>query len=274
MKIGKLVKTHIEKINLFCENEESAFKELLNPEYCKDTFGINYPFYEEVNLIDDKLHRRYYTTTYTVRGKAVRITNHWFPEHHDSFLKYLLSKKIINYKDLEQLNANEQETKHCIRNPRKNTRYKGNAIGNSSNLLVRNILSNLGLEQFNKDDWLKTKKYFDNSCAYCGNKDSLIMEHAIPINKELLGEHKLGNIVPSCKKCNVKKGNKRFDNFLDDNKKIEYIRQYMDEKNYVPLGDNEQVRAILEMAYEEVSIVSKRYIAILNGLSYKQQENT
>ncbi|SMN10912.1 hypothetical protein SPBRAN_1087 [uncultured Candidatus Thioglobus sp.] len=219
MKIGKLVKTHIKKINSFCENEKHEFEKLLNPEDCKDTFGTNYPFYKEKSLIDSHNRRRYWATPYTVGDKTVRITNDWYSRHQDSFLKYLLSKKIINQKYLEQLNANEQEAKHYIRSPRKNARYKGNAIGNSSNLLIRNILSNLGLEQFNKDDWLKTKEYFDNSCVYCGNKDSLIMEHAIPINKESLGEHKLGNMVPSCKKCNIKKGNKRFDDFLDDNKK-------------------------------------------------------
>ena len=38
-------------------------------------------------------------------------------------------------------------------------RYKGNPIGNASNALVRNILSNLGNERFNSADWTETKKY-------------------------------------------------------------------------------------------------------------------
>ena len=36
-------------------------------------------------------------------------------------------------------------------------RYKGNPIGNASNALVRNILSNLGNERFNSADWTETK---------------------------------------------------------------------------------------------------------------------
>lgn len=40
----------------------------------------------------------------------------------------------------------------------------------------------------------------------------------------------------------------------------------MESRNYFPLGDNEQVAEILDMAYQEVAIVSKRYISILNKL--------
>ena len=40
----------------------------------------------------------------------------------------------------------------------------------------------------------------------------------------------------------------------------------MNRHNYVPLGDNEQVRAVVEMAYREVAQLADRYIAILNGL--------
>ena len=37
-----------------------------------------------------------------------------------------------------------------------------------------------------------------------------------------------------------------------DDEKIKTIESYMDSKNYVPLGDNEQVRMILQLAYTEV----------------------
>ncbi|WOV90735.1 MAG: HNH endonuclease signature motif containing protein [Candidatus Zeuxoniibacter abyssi] len=113
-------------------------------------------------------------------------------------------------------------------------RYKGNPIGNASNALVRNILSNLGNERFNSADWTETKKYFKNCCAYCGkeqNPKDLVMEHAIPINKEVLGEHRLGNIVPSCKQCNSEKHKKSFEEFLgDDTQKINAIKKCMSDK--------------------------------------------
>jgi 5-methylcytosine-specific restriction endonuclease McrA len=44
---------------------------------------------------------------------------------------------------------------------------------------------------------------FDNSCAYCGSTNHLIVEHFIPRAKG--GPHVLGNILPSCQRCNVSK---------------------------------------------------------------------
>ena len=39
----------------------------------------------------------------------------------------------------------------------------------------------------------------------------------------------------------------------------------MDSRNYVPLGDNERVRTILDLAYNEVSALADRYIVIINS---------
>jgi 5-methylcytosine-specific restriction endonuclease McrA len=44
---------------------------------------------------------------------------------------------------------------------------------------------------------------FNNSCAYCGSTDNLIVEHFIPRSKG--GPHALGNILPACQRCNVSK---------------------------------------------------------------------
>ena len=94
------------------------------------------------------------------------------------------------------------------------------------------------------------------------------MDHAIPINKARLGEHRIGNLVPCCQKCNAKKGgNKDFREFLEgDDCKTERISAYMHGKNYTPVGDNEQVKILLECAYKEVAAVAARYATIINVL--------
>ncbi|WP_232472839.1 HNH endonuclease [Vibrio anguillarum] len=132
---------------------------------------------------------------------------------------------------------------------------------------MRNILSNLGTEQFSEEDWQATKAYFNHQCSYCGESKELVIEHAIPINKVYLGDHRLGNLVPSCRECNSAKASKDFREFLEGrDDKIKAIESYMDEKNYVPLENNEQVSMILEMAYREVGTVAERYITIINEL--------
>jgi NADH:ubiquinone oxidoreductase subunit E len=48
----------------------------------------------------------------------------------------------------------------------------------------------------------------------------------------------------------------------------------MDEKNYVPLENNEQVSMILEMAYREVGTVAERYITIINELFVSNDDDS
>lgn len=149
-----------------------------------------------------------------------------------------------------------------------NTRYRGNAVGNAQNLLIRNILSNLGEESFTLKDWEQTKEFFGNRCAYCGAEESLVMEHAIPINKTWLGEHRLGNIVPSCKACNNSKHNSCHDDFLKNKpEKLKKIKAYMENKEYYPLKDKagfEEMKRILVLAHSDVRIIADRYISIIN----------
>lgn len=44
---------------------------------------------------------------------------------------------------------------------------------------------------------------FDCVCAYCGAAGDLHIEHVVPISKG--GTHSIGNIVPSCPRCNYSK---------------------------------------------------------------------
>ena len=52
-------------------------------------------------------------------------------------------------------------------------------------------------------EWLHTVELFDNSCAYCGAKHNLTMDHIVPISKG--GKNVFTNIVPACKSCNSSK---------------------------------------------------------------------
>jgi 5-methylcytosine-specific restriction endonuclease McrA len=193
-------------------------------------------------------------------------------------MQYLASKGITPELDSSAYERNERQNdmKQPTQPPssRSNSRYRGNPIGNAQNLFIRNILSSLGRETFNEADWNSTKEYFSHRCAYCGVEAELLIEHAIPINKENLGEHRLGNLVPSCKLCNSNKGGRDFRAFLAENTAaISRIEAYMDSRNYVPLEDNEQMKMILNMAHKEVAALADRYISIINEL-FSQNSNT
>jgi HNH endonuclease len=86
--------------------------------------------------------------------------------------------------------------------------------------------------------------------AYCDALTKLEMDHAIPINKTKLGEHRLGNVIPSCRKCNKEKHHRDFLEFLGDNKRrSRRMKSYMETRNYTPLRDNQQIKLIIEQAH-------------------------
>lgn len=243
---------------------------LLDPKYSKEMFGIAFPFCIELENIDENIKKkqpaRYWTETYLVRGKQVRVTSQWFEASEPSFIKYLELKGIAPELESNQNQGNNRQLVQPL-SSRQNSRYRGNAIGNAQNLFIRNILSNLGVDSFAEENWNSTKDYFSHKCAYCGSETELVIEHAIPINKEKLGEHRLGNLVPSCKPCNNNKGGKDFREFLEGNSvAISRIEKYMDSRSYVPLENDEQMKMILNMAHKEVATLADRYIKIINEI--------
>ena len=248
----------------------------MDAKYSKDTFGINYPFCAEVETVaSHQLQPRYWREIHVVRGKTLRVCSQWrdlpTSKSRELFCRYLLSKKLAENEELSATDSLPQPFRPSsaaeLSKRTARGRYRGNAIGNAQNLFVRNILSNIGHESFNENDWQETKAYFMNKCAYCGAETDLVMDHAIPINKAKLGEHRIGNLVPSCNDCNARKGNRDYSEYLNgDKEKSQMIESYMDSRNYVPLGDNEQVRMILDLAYAEVSALVDRYIVIINSL--------
>lgn len=50
--------------------------------------------------------------------------------------------------------------------------------------------------------------YFNDSCCYCGVEltlETMCEDHLVPMNKDALGLHAWGNVVPACNVCNKKK---------------------------------------------------------------------
>jgi 5-methylcytosine-specific restriction endonuclease McrA len=274
MKIGELVKAHLKGIFHYCETVDHAeLGRLMERTFSKTTFNINFPVCAEVDAIPPELSKRYWSMIYLVRGKSVRVSSQWFEGSRSAFIQYLRSRQISLREDLGAAEAASAivaftDTRRVTsRSSASNSRHRGSAIGNAQNLMIRNILSSLGSESFTDKDWLATKEYFAHQCAYCGVGDELLIEHAVPINRRSLGEHRLGNLVPSCKKCNQAKAGRDYREFLgNDTLRIDKIETYMDSRNYVPLGDNSQVRMILDMAYGEVPLISQRYITLINAL--------
>lgn len=102
--------------------------------------------------------------------------------------------------------------------------------------------------------------YFDGWCAYCASRQPAHFDHAVPSNREYLGENCVGNRVPACQPCNSEKGgNQDFREFLgqrpEGGQRIAKIVSYMDAHGYCPppLGGDPEARAIMERVRANVA---------------------
>lgn len=268
MKIGKIVKRHIPAIFAYCEAQDMAeFLRLQDQRFSKDIFDINYPFCTPAAKIPAEETMRYWRDEYVVNGVAMRVTSQWFNPPISRSLPllrdYLLKRGIAMDDVTDPPRASVAEP---VSRPTRG-RFKGNAIGNAQNHLVRNILSRLGDEQFGADDWQAVIADFGHGCAYCGAKDELVMDHVIAINKQSLGEHRIGNLVPACRPCNARKAEQDFQAFLShDQPRTLAIRAHMAKHGYGPIGENDRLRQIIELAHQDLRHLADRYVTIINAL--------
>lgn len=152
-------------------------------------------------------------------------------------------------------------------------------IGDVQNSLVRVILWKIG-EPPTSDYRLQAAKpaaiaYFGGYCAYFSQRPPVDFDHAIPINRDHLGQHCIGNLIPSCAECNAEKGRWDFRVFLrdkpDGGQRIAKTLAYMAANGYTPLGDDPELKALIETARADVAKVTDRYIAaITDGLQRRQ----
>ena len=274
MKVGEFIYKNIDVFIEICKKDPAELEKLLSITKSKKLFNLYFAFFIETKNIDDNDKKRssakYKANIYKIFNKEIRITNDWY-ERNIPYIKKYFNDRNIN---ISFENSIKQEKNTTKKTNSKNSRYKRKAIGDAQNSFIRNILSNLGNESFTEDDWKETKSYFNNKCAYCGKVGELEMDHAIPINKEKLGEHKLGNLVPACEQCNKNKADKDYREYLGNNlEAIKNIDRYMESKNYKPLEDNEHFKSILDLAHEEVSIIASRYIKLLNELFIENKDD-
>jgi 5-methylcytosine-specific restriction endonuclease McrA len=273
MKIGKLVQHYAPAIFAYCETKDAdEFTRLQDPHYSKENLDINYPFCKPVAHIGAEDHVRYYKQVYTVFDVPVRVTSQWFNPTTSRSLpllqKYVQSLGIHFDADAD---VEVAEVVPVERKPR--GRYKSPALGNGQNAVIRYILGQLGEEQFNAADWERVKADFDHACAYCGSEGELQMDHAIPINRTALGEHRLGNLVPACRGCNATKSGKDFRAFLADAPaRIATIEAHMAKYGYTPIGDHKMLKSTLEMAHADVRHLADRYVMLIETMLQCERE--
>lgn len=92
---------------------------------------------------------------------------------------------------------------------------------------------------------------FGNRCAYCGilPSERLVEERLVPMNRQSVGLHARGNVVPACKSCNeLKAGNAWQEHPQLDTDRRRRIEAYAAEYAYHP--NVTELRLVLGKLYE------------------------
>jgi hypothetical protein len=118
---------------------------------------------------------------------------------------------------------------------------------------------------------------FNRSCCYCGVEltlESMCEDHLVPMNKDALGLHAWGNVVPACGACNQKKHFGAWPTHLREvcrgDKDLLMLRSdrivaFLDEYEYEP---KLKLREIAGNLYEDVGAVTMTLV----DLRFKQAE--
>ena len=133
-----------------------------------------------------------------------------------------------------------------------------------------------GLQPFGPKKGQKEEllEYFNHECCFCGeeiNVTSLSQDHLIPMNKEFLGLHAWGNVVPCCSSCNNEKHFAPWAEFLEAKagylakKRKAKIEKFVADKNYDP---SLNLHADAGNLYEDLGEVAMTLI----NLRYKQAQ--
>ena len=88
IKIGELVRKHIEEIIKFCSKSDEELQNLQNKGYSKQIFKINYPFFKKTTLTEIK-PRRYWKRKYKVNNEYYFVTSEWYKESINLFKEYI-----------------------------------------------------------------------------------------------------------------------------------------------------------------------------------------
>jgi len=290
-KIADLVREYLPALLELCAQDPDELAQLQTVEYCRDVFKLNWPLLRTPQAVaHDEQHIRYWVEPRTVLGQEYRVCSQWYlPRHLEPLVTYLLENGLVAEADVAALESwlpdapvptpAEPETPAGS-----GARYRSHAIGNAQNAAVRNLLSRLGWEAFTRKDWLAVTREFGHSCAYCGARAALTVDHAVGVNSSSLGEHRLGNLVPACHACNSAKGSQAYWEFLAGEEwadgrgdvALRRIRAHAEQHGYTPLTEAltpervAQVQQVVAQLRAEVAEATARAVAEVNAVVEQQ----
>lgn len=128
----------------------------------------------------------------------VRLKN-WYLNNKDKIKAYRIkNRERILQQKRESYQRNKETYKLYWKTPKARHQAKIQKYKN------RSILKSL--KHHSNKEWLDLLKQYDGKCVDCGTKEKIEKDHVIPLSKG--GNDLIKNILPRCRICNARKGNK------------------------------------------------------------------
>ncbi len=149
---------------------------------------------------DPILHRLYdkrYRETHKESRRAAILR--WNEEHKECYLKH----KRDYAKKRRESDREAWRARNRIYDRARRARDPAHAVFLQQKRRARKKGSDATLTE---DQWLAILKSYKYKCAYCGKREKLTQDHVIPLSRG--GRHSSDNVVPACRSCNGKKGDR------------------------------------------------------------------
>ena len=164
--------------------------------------------------------RDYGRTRYASDPQAVLATNKaWYERNRERVREYARRHRLAN---LDRARAKDRERSRAryaadpiawqnyLKEWRRRNRDKSHAYVRAATIKRRRAA---GGQSFSAVEWLALLAHHNGSCAYCGSKVLIEIDHRIPLIRG--GSNTIENILPACRRCNRRKNQKTEEEFRE-----------------------------------------------------------
>jgi hypothetical protein len=214
MKLCCSCKTNLDEDN-FCKNKNTEDKLSAQCKSCAKKYRDSHKFNYKSSSSE---YRKQYRNKNKEHINELRRKN-W---SHEKCIKQNKARQLKESKNPElKRNRLQKHKKYYRDNIDRVKKYqKSYRKNNIDAILIRNRARQNNINSFDtikQCDIINLMKKYNNKCYYCGidveRGLNLHLDHKIPLSRS--GPHILNNLVPSCINCNLQKGTKTAEEFLN-----------------------------------------------------------
>jgi 5-methylcytosine-specific restriction endonuclease McrA len=157
---------------------------------------------------------------YASDPQSVLATNKaWYERNRERMREYDRSHRLANLEAIRTKDRKRSRARYAadpaawqsyLKEWRRGNPDKSHAYVRAANIKRRRAA---GGQSFSSAEWLALLAHHAGSCAYCGSKVLIEIDHRIPLTRG--GSNTIDNILPACRRCNRRKHQRTEEEFRE-----------------------------------------------------------